>query len=181
MLGNWSQFELNADENHIDLFELNLQRYIHRGSSLALSYLYTLLARMQIKAGKYEEADITIEKAMNNLTRGSEHFFQAEIYRLKGEISAKGDANSFADSQTFLDEAVLCARQQSAAGLELRAANSLATHLVSQGKREKARTLLTSTIEKLTEGSSLQEYQTAMGMLNQLKSANKESKVAEPA
>ena len=104
MISPWAQYELTADDKYIDKFEYSQNQYIRRGSRLALSYLHTLMARMYIKANKLDEADIIIEKALSNLTKSSEHFFQVEIYRLKGFISWKKKKVSNNEILVFFEE-----------------------------------------------------------------------------
>jgi len=184
MLGNWAQFELTGSEELIDLFQVNLQRYKQRGSGLALSYLHTLLVRMLFKADRLEEADIIIEKALSNLSKNSEHFFQSEIYRLKGVIGWKKDGKADSEIEAYLNEALLCAQQQSAAGLELRAAISLGDYLLSGAEIDKAKSILTNAMSNLTEGKPLDDYQQAMTLWNKIELStvkDTKTKIVEPA
>ena len=181
MLSNWAQFELTGREELIDLFQVNLQRYKQRGSSLALSYLHTLLVRMLVAAKRYDEADIIIEKALNNLTKNSEHFFQAEIYRLKGVISWIKDGIASSETEAYLNEAYLCAQQQSAKGLELRAAISLGEYLSSCSQSETAKSILNNAMSQITEGQSRQDYQQASDLLQKVEQHARQQGIVEPA
>jgi class 3 adenylate cyclase/predicted ATPase/energy-coupling factor transporter ATP-binding protein EcfA2 len=181
MLSNWAQFELTASGELIDLFAVNLKRYKNRGSALALSYLHTLLARMLITAQRYDEADIIIEKALSNLTKSSEHFFQAEIYRLKGMVSFKKDNSGNSETETFLNEALLCAQQQSAVSLELRAAVTLGEYLLTNNQESKAKSVINNALSRLTEGKPGQDYQLALNILEKTGELVKKPKVVEPA
>ena len=181
MLTAWAQFELNSDETLIREFEASLQQYIHRGNKLALSYLRTLLIRMYIKAGKLEEADIIAEKAIGTLSKSSEHFFQAEIYRLKGLITWKMKTGSDEETKTFFEEAMLCAQQQSALGLELRAAIDLSDYLTSKQQSSNATHLLEATMNKLAEGKTTPDYRKASAMLESLVEFKKDEGIIEPA
>ncbi|WP_455376294.1 adenylate/guanylate cyclase domain-containing protein [Kaarinaea lacus] len=181
MLSNWAQFELTGNEEQIDLFAMNLKRYKNCGSALALSYLHTLLTRMLVKAKRLDEADIIIEKALNNLTKSSEHFFQAEIYRLKGIVSFYKNSSDQSEIETYLDEALLCAQQQSAVSLELRAAVSMSEYLASKNQLDKSKSVLKHVISKLTEGKPLQDYQQAQTILEEIEQTARKSKLVEPA
>ena len=161
MLSNWALFEQTGNNELISQFERDLQNYLNRGSRLALSFLYTLLVRMLIKANRLEDADIIIEKAISNLHKCSEHFFQAEIYRLKGEVSWKKDNRANSDTEVFFNEAMVCAQQQSATSLELRTAVSFSEYLIDCKQNKKARTILTDTMSRLTESKPEQEYKKA--------------------
>lgn len=182
MLNNWALFELTGNKELISQFERNLQNYLLRGNKLALSYLYTLLVRMLIKAEKFDAADIIVEKAINNLHKCREHFFQSEIYRLKGEVSWKTDNYSTDETEAFFNEALICAQQQSATGLELRTAISYSEYLSATGKTEQGTKILNETLSKFKEAKPLQDYAKATAILDKLNKTNSnKKKVVEPA
>jgi len=139
---------------------------------------------MLFKADRLEEADIIIEKALSNLSKNSEHFFQSEIYRLKGVIGWKKDGKADSEIEAYLNEALLCAQQQSAAGLELRAAISLGDYLLSGAEIDKAKSILTNAMSNLTEGKPLDDYQQAMTLWNKIELStvkDTKTKIVEPA
>ena len=70
--------------------------------------------------------------------------FEAELYRLKGELTWKrpeAGANSKIkqEAETYFRKAIEIARRQKAKSWELRATTSLASLLAKQGRRDEAR------------------------------------------
>lgn len=185
MLSNWALYELTSNEELISQFERNLQNYINRGSRLALSYLYTLLARMLITANRLEDADIVIEKAINNLNKCSEHFYQAEIYRLKGIICWKKGSSPISEAEAFFNESLVCAQQQSATGLELRVAISFSEFLMHNQQADKAKLILSESMSRFGEGKPQHDYKQAESILESINTSTTQDsstqEVVEPA
>ena len=99
--------------------------------------------------------------------RGGERFFEAELYRIKGELLLlRGDAE--VDVEACLCRAFEIAQRQSAKSLELRAAVSLSRLRESQGKQAEARTMLTQTCGWFKEGFDTADFKTAQTLLNDL-------------
>ena len=71
-----------------------------------------------------------------------EAMFEAEVYRIAGEIAVKSPQSDMARAQSNFEHSLLVARKQQAKSLELRTAISLARLWRSQGKSHQARELL---------------------------------------
>ncbi|ETW93792.1 MAG: hypothetical protein ETSY2_50825, partial [Candidatus Entotheonella gemina] len=95
-----------------------------------------------------------IEAAFAVVQSKGEHFQEAELYRLKGELLS---------DEAPLQRALTIARQQQAKSLELKAAISLGRLWQQQGKRREAHALMTQVYGWFTEGfdtAALQEART---------------------
>ena len=105
--------------------------------------------------------------------RTEERFYEAELYRLKGELSLQSQAAG--QKSKFEEEAEACyqkarnvARHQSAKSLELRAATSLARLWQGQNKQAEAHKLLSEIYNWFTEGFDTKDLQEAKALLEDL-------------
>ena len=78
--------------------------------------------------------------------------FEAEVYRIAGEIALQSPQPDVAKAQEYFERALTVARQQQAKSWELRAAMSLARLWRDQGKQQQARELLAPVYGWFTEG-----------------------------
>ncbi|MBI1879659.1 MAG: hypothetical protein HYR94_15800, partial [Chloroflexi bacterium] len=107
-----------------------------------------------------------LDEALDAVETMNEHFYEAELYRLQGELLlARGAAAAEAEAK-FL-QAIEVARRQSAKSLELRATISLA-RLWRQRKREEARRMLAEIYGWFTEGFDTVDLQEAKALLEEL-------------
>lgn len=106
---------------------------------------------------------------------GSVSFYEAELYRLKGELLLRQGTGSGGSRTATTEEAEACfcqaieiANPQSAKSLELRAVMSLSRLLQKQGKREEARNMLAETYGWFTEGFETKDLKEARTLLEEL-------------
>ena len=93
--------------------------------------------------------------------------YEAEMYRLKGELLLKR-RDSNAEAQKCFERAIEIARNQSAKAWELRATMSLAKLLKKQGRHAEARTMLAEIYGWFTEGFDTADLKEAKAMLDKL-------------
>jgi predicted ATPase len=86
------------------------------------------------------------------LEHHEEHWWQAEVSRLRGVLLLQQPRTPQAEAETWLQRALDVARHQKAKSLELRAAMSLSRLWQSQGKHQDAYDLLAPVYEWFTEG-----------------------------
>ena len=99
-----------------------------------------------------------------------ERFYEAEIYRVKGELLLKhGGPDSVARAETSFRQALDIARVQSAKSWELRAATSLARLWAERGGRAQARDLLAPIYGWFTEGLDTPDLNDAKALLDELR------------
>ena len=94
--------------------------------------------------------------------------YEAELYRLKGELLLKHTAPDVQEAESCLHQALAIARRQQAKSLELRAATSLSHLWQRQGKRVEAGALLAEVYGWFTEGFDTTDLQDAKVLLNAL-------------
>ena len=89
------------------------------------------------------EAGLTaLAEALTLTNKTGERWYEAELYRLKGELLVQQSLDNQAEAESYFHHALDIARHQQAKSFELRAATSLAHLWQQQGKREAARQVL---------------------------------------
>ena len=148
------------------------------------AYFLTLLAEGIGRTGETAEALAVIEDALVHIESSRERLYEAETWRIKGEILVQSSMPALSPVEGFKvqgsrfkgeDEAEECfqkalavARQQDAKSLELRAAMSLSRLWQQQGKTAEAWELLAPIYEWFTEGFDTPDLQEAKALLEML-------------
>jgi TOMM system kinase/cyclase fusion protein len=138
------------------------------GAKLALSWMLSLLAEAYGKAGQVEAGLQTLAEALALVDQTQERFYEAELYRLQGELLLARSAEYHAETETCFRQALDVARRQQAKSLELRAATSLSRLWQQQGKRAEAHALLAPVYGWFTEGFDTADLQEAEALLEAL-------------
>jgi len=138
-------------------------------SELGLSALLSLLAEAYGKAGQVEAGLQTLAEALALVNQTQERFYEAEMYRLQGELLLARSAEHHAEAETCFRHALDVARRQQAKSWELRAATSLSRLRQQQGKRAEAHALLAPIYGWFTEGFDTRDLQEAKALLEALK------------
>ena len=94
--------------------------------------------------------------------------YEAELYRLKGELLLARAAADHTEAETCFRQALDIARRQQAKAFELRAAMSLSRLWQRQGKRDAARQMLAEVYGWFTEGFDTADLQEAKALLEAL-------------
>jgi predicted ATPase/class 3 adenylate cyclase len=144
-----------------------IEAYTATGARFQSPYHRTLLADLLLRKGEIDSGLDVVNEAWHLAQETGEHYFSAEINRLKGELLLAG-GHEKADAEACFLEALETARAQDAKSLELRAAGSLARHWRDSGKRTEARDLLTPIYAWFTEGFDTQDLKDAKALLNEL-------------
>jgi class 3 adenylate cyclase/predicted ATPase len=138
------------------------------GAGLFAPYWLALLAGAYGRLGQSEEGLIATAEALTEVARTGERFWEAELYRLKGQLLLERDAANAPEAEACFHRAIEIARSQKARSWELRAATSLARLWRDQGKPEDARALLTPIYDWFTEGFGTADLKDAKALLDQL-------------
>jgi DNA-binding response OmpR family regulator/class 3 adenylate cyclase/predicted ATPase len=142
------------------------------GSRLWLPVFQMLEAEAYSKAGRAQAAVQTIEQALEWSKKTGEQWALAELLRLKAHLSSRTGKAGDDDFEHLLRTSLNVAQSQSAHSFELRGACDLARHWQSQGKRNKAVTLLRHSYEKFTEGFETEDLREAGVLIRSLESAH---------
>ncbi|MCI0454274.1 MAG: AAA family ATPase [Candidatus Dadabacteria bacterium] len=139
-----------------------------RGSEVGLTYFLALLADAYNKIGKEEEGITVLAEAIDKSHKNGERFYQAELYRLKGEQLLALSPDNKAEAESSFRKAIDIAGHQSAKSLELRATTSLSRLLKSKGKKDEAQKILAEIYNWFTEGFDTKDLKESKALLQEL-------------
>jgi transcriptional regulator with AAA-type ATPase domain/predicted ATPase len=138
------------------------------GGEIQRPYYLALLAEAHGKAGQAKTGLALLAQALAQAHNTGEHWWEAELYRLQGELLLRVPADKHTGAETCFHQALDIARCQSTKALELRAAISLSRLWQQQGKRAAARELLAEIYGWFTEGLDTVDLQKAKALLEAL-------------
>jgi predicted ATPase len=131
-----------------------------------------MLATAYGKVGQVEEGLHVLTEALAAADKSSGRASEAELYRLKGELTLQlhdmSRKSRATDAEACFQKALEVARRQHAKSWELRAASSLARLWQQQSKTAEARQMLAEIYGWFTEGFDTKDLQEAKGLLGEL-------------
>jgi predicted ATPase len=86
VLQGWARAEQGQSEEGVTEIRHGLATDQAIGAGLFQSYYFVLLAEAYGKAGQAEEGLATLAEARTVIDKSGERFYEAELYRLKGEL-----------------------------------------------------------------------------------------------
>src|SRR5262249_53093757 len=138
------------------------------GTKQQHGYFLALLTEALNQAGRVEEGLDALREGMDVAQQTNEPFYEAELYRLRGEALVKQGILSLSEAESCFQRAIEIARQQQAKSFELRAVMSLARLWLQQGKLEEGRAILADIYGWFTEGFESADLKDARGLLDEL-------------
>ena len=138
------------------------------GAALARPYFLSLLVEAQGAMGQPEAGLTVLAEALTHTDTTGERWYEAELYRLKGELLLQQNSDNQAEAETCFHKAIAIAQSQQAKSWELRAAMSLARLWQQQGKQAEAHELLAPIYGWFTEGFDTADLQEAKALLEAL-------------
>jgi predicted ATPase len=155
ILRGWAVAEGGDVAEGVALLRQGLDAWQATGSVTYRTYFLGLLAEVLGRAGRVADGLEVLDEALALVEETSERLFEAELYRLRGELRhATGR-----EAEDDFRRALAVARRQGAKSLELRAATSLAR---LSGEREP----LAATLAWFTEGFDTRDIQEARALLD---------------
>ncbi len=193
----WGLAEEGRSEEGVVQIRQGLTAYRATGEELGVSSYLILLAEAYGKIGNFAEGHHSFTEAEEFIHRTEERFWEAELYRLYGELSLRlGERASGRTGEKVLVapspdrlvapsspeacflKAIEIAQQQQAKSFELRATISRARLWQQQGKQHEAHQMLSEIYNWFTEGFDTKDLQEAKALLDAL-SQEREPKVAQ--
>jgi predicted ATPase len=138
------------------------------GAAVFQPYGLALLAAASAQVGQVEAGLTLLAEALAVTNDKGERRWEAELYRLQGELLLARAMGHDTEAETCFRQALDIARQQQAKSWELRAATSLSRLWQHQGKRAEARELLAPIYGWFTEGFDTADLQEAKTLLEEL-------------
>jgi predicted ATPase/DNA-binding winged helix-turn-helix (wHTH) protein len=145
-----------------------LTAYRATGAELFRTYWLALLAEAHGTVGQAEEGLCLLREALVVMKKSGEHQWEAELYRLKGELLLQQNVPDAQQAESCFCYALDITRRQQAKSLELRAAMSLVRLWQQQEKRPAAYALLAPIYGWFTEGFDTADLQEARALLEAL-------------
>jgi predicted ATPase len=176
--------EQGQTEEGITQMRQGLTAYRATGGEAHLPKTLSLLAEAYGKVGQAEEGLMVLAEALAMVNKNGERFYEAELYRLKGELTLQQfnvQGSKFkvdnlhsairvpqSEAEACFWKAIEIARRQRAKSLELRATVSLARLWQQQGKQHEAHKLLSDIYSWFTEGFDTKDLQEAKALLDEV-------------
>jgi predicted ATPase len=131
------------------------------------------LTEVYLKDDRVTDGLRTLDEALAMVQKNEERNYDAELYRLKGELTLRFpiprvESGGQQEAEDCFQTAIAVAQQQEAKAWELRAAMSLAQLWHQKGKTVEARELLTSVYDWFTEGFDTADLKDAKALLDEL-------------
>jgi predicted ATPase len=140
------------------------------GAENVQPYFLALLAEAHGAVGQPQDGLLILAEALAKGEQIQEKVWEAELYRLKGELTLQArDKNreaSVIEAESCFHRALDVSRNQAAKSWELRAATSLARLWQQQGKTGDARNLLAPVYNWFTEGFDTPDLKDAKALLD---------------
>jgi class 3 adenylate cyclase/predicted ATPase len=152
-------------EEGIAQMQQGLAAWRATGAETLRPYFLALLAEASTKVGQREAGLTLLAEALAVINDTGECRWEAELYRLKGEVLLARATGQDTEAETCFRQALEIARRQQAKSLELRAAMSLARLWQGQGKHAEARQLLAPIYNWFTEGFDTVDLREARALL----------------
>jgi len=131
-------------------------------------YLLALLADAYRQTRQADQGLSVLAEALHLLEETGECTWQAEMFRLKGELVLAQSAENQTEARECFGQSIEIARRQHAKAIELRAATSLSRLCRDQGERQEARDLLAPIYSWFTEGFDTADLKEAKVLLDEL-------------
>jgi predicted ATPase/class 3 adenylate cyclase len=187
MLRGWALAEQGQGKEGIAQIRQGLDAYCATGAEYQRTFFLSLLAEACRKAGRVEDGLRALAEALAMVYHTGECFYEAELYRLKGELTLQKfqvpsskfqvppnpqplipSTQAESEAEACFHKAIEIARKQQAKSLELRATVSLARLWQQQGKQHAARNALSEIYNWFTEGLDTKDLQEAKALLEKL-------------
>jgi len=137
------------------------------GNELYVPFFLALTASAQLKHGACAEGLATIEAALDDTSQSG--LWDAEFYRLKGELLLANDGAADAEAEGAFRRAIDIARRQHAKSWELRAVMRLSALWHRQTKHAEAIRLLADAHSWFIEGHDTSDLREARALLDEIR------------
>ena len=153
----------------IEMMERGLNAWRQSGAFRHYPHYLGMLAGAYAAAGAPGRGLACIEEALAALAQSGERYYEAELYRLQGELLCQAQPGAADErAEAAFRQAIAVACSQQAKAWELRAALSLSRFLAQRGQREPARQTLHEIYAWFSEGWADPDLVQARALLRDL-------------
>lgn len=183
----WALLDQGRETEAIEQIRQGIADHAATDTEVMRPHYLALLSQALGKTGQVEEGLHLLDEALAMAQRSREGYYEAELYRLKGELLLLQSAGRGASLAAPAGKAVVegksavvfqaencflraleIAQRQQAKSLELRAGMSMARLYQRQGKTDDARNLLMPIYHSFTEGFDTADLREAKALLDEL-------------
>ena len=168
MCSGWARAQLGDFEVGAAELRQALASYRDQGNGLWVPMFRGLLAEIEARSQGVEAALTRIDEALAFAGETGEHWTDAFLYRIRGEILLKSDPTSIAPAEEAFLTAIAIAQRQKARSFELRAALSLAKLYQSTGRLTDAHAVLAPALVGFSPVPEFPEIAEAQALLTTL-------------
>ena len=174
IIRGWTLLDHKPPEEAVAEMQAGLAEYELTHTQLLRPQVLTLFAEGLAETGRFDDALIELDNALQFAIRSGDVSYLPEVYRMKGELLLKRNPHdeTVAQAKECFEEAIRIAQEQNAKLWQLRTSVSLAQLHVSQERRAEARTLLEQILNEFTEGFETWDLRRAREVLDKLSSAS---------
>jgi predicted ATPase len=172
-LRGWALAEQGQGAEGIAQIRQGLATWRATGAELRQTYFLTLLAEAYGTGGQVAEGLRVVAEALAVVDKAGERLWEAELYRLKGQLTLRSSISHLSsqveeEAEACFLKAIEIARRQQAKSLELRAVMSLSRLWQQQSKKDEAQQMLSEIYGWFTEGFDTKDLREAKALLAEL-------------
>ncbi|MCY1078569.1 protein kinase domain-containing protein [Archangium lansingense] len=176
VLEGWARAQLDQPREGLALIRQELASWKERGIRYGVPYCLGLLAEIHLGLGQLGEGLAAVHEAQTEQHATGERTFEAELYRVEGELLHAMGRERKAKSRFI--HAIETAHKQDAGIFELRATVGLCRMLRDLGRLELARQLLQRARTQFGEHLDSPDHREASSLMKELmRDANQEARV----
>jgi class 3 adenylate cyclase/tetratricopeptide (TPR) repeat protein len=164
----WARARLDGGDGGTRELREAIAAFTNQGNRAYLTLFHGELAALEAEREGVEGALTRIDEALALASETGEHWSDALLYRIRGEILWKSDPDNAAPAEQAFLTAIAIARQQKARSFELRAVLSLAKLYQSIGRAADAHAVLAPALAGFRPTPELPEIAEAQALLGTL-------------
>jgi class 3 adenylate cyclase/predicted ATPase len=164
----WALGHRGQLERGIGQLRQGIDRNLATGAKVGRSWFLVMLAELCCLAGAWDEGLDAIASALTHAEETGERYYEAEAFRMKGELLRARGGSAPAEAETCFRKAITVSRDQHARTWELRASIGLARLWRDTGRAAEGLRTLTASYEWFTEGYDVPDLQAARQVLGEL-------------
>jgi class 3 adenylate cyclase/predicted ATPase len=173
IMRGWARAQRAQKSDGIEQMRAGLEAYHLTGAAVLRPGYLSLLAEGYGNTGRAKEGLGVLAEAQQLADRCQEHWWDAELHRLRGELTLKqadtqGGPQNESEAEQCFRQALSVAQEQKAKSLELRAAMSLSRLWLRQSRRREAKQVLGDVFGFFTEGFDTPDLIEAKTLLERL-------------
>jgi class 3 adenylate cyclase len=168
MLSGWAMAAQGEHREGLQLMEHGLDASRRLGIK-RLAFQLGIMAEAYGWSGEFERAYAALAAAQKAVAETEEYRWEAEVYRVLGDLQANKPNPALMDAETAYRRAIEIAAGQEAKLFEFRAAIGLARRLGATGRSEEAQTVLSPLVQWFSEGAETAELRDARALLGTLR------------